>query len=402
MGLRIFGALVAVILAAFATRRYSKGLLRRGELFIILAVVTGLIVAAAAPTLLDPLLSGLGFQRGDMRQIIGLLVLSNLFTLAMMFRSFSRDDQMTDELGRLVDFMALRRLDDEGWQPLDGQVVVVIPAYNEADNLPAVLKELPNAIDGHRVQPIVVADGCTDATEEVARANGAVVIRRDLRRGQGAAIRLGYLTALRANACAIVSMDADGQHDPVEMESLVRPILNSEADMVQGSRVLGTFEIESKLRQRGVAFFSRLLTLLSRTKITDPSNGYRAVAPEALRVLDLRQDQFFVSELMLDAAHKGVRVVEVPITVRKRASGTTKKGKPLKYAWGYTKAVFGTWLRQPPGANYTVEPRWLATAGLESLHPDSLPTKNGNGAAPVADREIDVRESPDTSGSAVG
>jgi hypothetical protein len=78
---------------------------------------------------------------------------------------------------------------------------------------------------------------------------------------------------------------------------------------------------------------------------------------------------------MLDAAHKGVRVVEVPITVRKRASGETKKGKPLRYAWGYTKAVFGTWLRQPPGANYRSEPRWLSSAGVEPLYPHSLPSR---------------------------
>ena len=381
MGLRIFGVLVAVFLAAFVTRRYRKGLLRRGELFVMMVVVAALAIASAAPTLLDPILSGLGFQRGDSRQIIGLLVISNLFIIAMLFRSFSHNDQMSNEIGGLVDFMALRRLDDEGWHSLDGQIAVVVPAFNEADNLPAVLEEMPKEVLGLRVQTIVVADGCTDATEEVARSLGAIVIRRDLRRGQGAATRLGFLAALRAQAACIVMMDADGQHDPNEMGSLVGPLVTGEADMVQGSRVLGTFEVESKLRQHGVNVFSKLLTVLSRTKITDPSNGYRAISPEVLRILDLRQDQFFVSELMLDAAHKGVRVIEVPITVRKRASGETKKGKPLRYAWGYTKAVFGTWLRQPPGAHYTMEPRWLSSAGVEPLYPQSLPSKTDSASA---------------------
>jgi hypothetical protein len=84
---------------------------------------------------------------------------------------------------------------------------------------------------------------------------------------------------------------------------------------------------------------------LSRTKITDPSTGYRAMTAAALRRLDLRQDQFYVSEVILDAARKGLGVIEVPITLRKRASGATKKPTTIRYAWGFSKAIVRTWLR---------------------------------------------------------
>ena len=94
MGLRIFGAFVAVLLAAFAVARYRKGHLRRGETFAIAIVTFGLAIAAAAPDLLDPILGALGFRPGQERRIIGLLVLSNLFTLALVFRGFTRDDQL--------------------------------------------------------------------------------------------------------------------------------------------------------------------------------------------------------------------------------------------------------------------------------------------------------------------
>ena len=345
MGLRIFGAVVAALLAAFALARYRKGLLRRGEALVVALVSLALTIAALAPDLLDPLLGALGFQPGQERRIIGLLVISNVFTMALLFRGFSRDDELSDELGRLVDYLALQRLEERGWTPVPDSCAVVLPAHNEAENLPAVLTEMPDEIEGMRVMTIVVADGCTDATEATARALGATVIRRDLRRGSGAAVRLGYEAALRAGARVVVTMDADGQHDPREAKLLVQPLLAGEADMVQGSRVLGTFEVESRLRKHGVTLFAKLLTALGRTKITDPSTGYRAITAAALRRLDLRQDQFYVSEVILDAARKKLSVVEVPITLRRRASGETKKPAPLRYAWGFSKAIVRTWLR---------------------------------------------------------
>ena len=345
MGLRLLGALCALGLAAFAVRRYRKDQLRRGEMLVIGLVIAGLTVAAIAPDALDPVLSALGFERGQERRIIGLLVISNLLTMALLFRGLSRDDQLSNELGDLVDYMALVRLKESGWRPIPGACAVVIPAYNEADNLPAVLGQMPGEVEGLPTMPIVIADGCTDETETVAARFGAGVIRRDLRRGSGAAVRLGYKAALEAGAKVVVTLDADGQHDPKEMHRLVEPLIAGDCDMVQGSRILGSFEIESNVRMYGVKVFAKLLSALSRTRISDPSTGYRAMTATALRRLDLRQDQFYVSEVILDSARKGLNVIEVPITFRKRASGVTKKPTSLKYAWGFSKAIVRTWMR---------------------------------------------------------
>ena len=336
---------MAVLLASFAIARYRKKQLRRGEAVVVALVVAGLSVAAVAPDLLDPVLSLLGFERGQERRIIGLLVMSNLLTLGLLFRGFTRDDQLSNELGDLVDFMALQRMRDDAWDTPPGACMVVMPAYNEADNLPWVLGRMPTEVSGLAVVPVVIADGCTDATELVALQHGAKVIRRDLRRGSGAAVRLGYQAGLAADARVVVTLDADAQHDPTEMDRLVTPLLERRADMVQGSRVLGSFEVESAARSRGVKVFARLLSILGRTRITDPSTGYRAMTADTLRKLDLRQDQFYVSEVILDAARKGLRVEEVPITLRRRASGTTKKPPTLPYAWGFSKAILRTWLR---------------------------------------------------------
>jgi hypothetical protein len=345
MGLRILGAIAAVLLAIFAIRRYQKGQLRRGELLAVGIAVAGLTIAATAPNLLDPVLNALGFKPGQQRRIIGLLVISNLFTMALVFRGFSRDDQLSNEIGGLVDHLALKRAEAEGWTPAPGACVVVMPAYNEADNLPDVLAQMPRAVLGIPVVPLVIADGCTDATEATARNLGALVIQRDLRRGSGAAVRLGYVAAVGFGASIVVTMDADGQHDPTEMHRLVEPLIAGQADMVQGSRVLGEFEVESGAREHGVRLFAKLISTLGRIKITDPSTGYRAMTVNVLRHLDLRQDQFYVSEMILDATRKHFRILEVPVSIRRRASGLTKKPPTLRYAWGFSKAIVRTWLR---------------------------------------------------------
>ena len=365
MGLRIFGGVLALLLCAFVLRRYRRGRLSRGELVMLLMFFAGLVVAAAAPSLYDYLLEPLGFEPGGNRRLIGLLFLSNMLAFVLVFISLTGNRKLSNELGDHVDFTALRRLEDDGWAPTMNACAVVIPAFNEAEGLPSVLHEIPKELLGLPIEVIVVADGCTDDTEGVARSMGAHVIRRELRRGQGAAIRLGYLAALRGHARVIVSLDADGQHDPHEMERLIAPLLADEADMVQGSRILGTFEKESKVRATGVHVYARIMSALGRTKITDPANGYRAVTPEALHRLDLRQDQFVASELIMDAMHKGLRVAEVPITVRRRAAGETKKGTTFRYAWGFSRTLVGTWLRQPPRKQDQPPPRWLANAGVD-------------------------------------
>ena len=334
-------------------------------MLIALVVAASLLVAAVVPDVYDFVLSPLGFEAGGERRIVGLLVLSNLLTLAMVFRSFSREDLLSDEIGELVDYTALRRWEATETLAALSACAVVIPAYNEAENLPRVLDEMPESVCGLPVVPIAVSDASTDDTEAVARQLGASVIPRDLRRGSGAAVRLGYQAALRSGAQVIVTIDGDGQHDPREMTRLVSPLVEGRADMVQGSRVLGSFEVESRARQRGIAFFSRVLSALGRTKVTDPSNGYRAVTAEALTRVDLRQDQFYVSELILEAARAGLEVKEVPITVRRRASGDSKKPTTTRYAWGFTKAILHTWMRHPPGSRpLDPRPHWLSGSGV--------------------------------------
>jgi Glycosyl transferase family 2/Uncharacterized conserved protein (DUF2304) len=365
MGLRILGALIAAALVAWIVYRARKKMLRRRDTLLAVLVIGALSVAALRPGWFDPALGVIGFHPGHNQRLLGLLVLGVFFLSLLAVGGWTRLTQFNLSLSDLVDSLALTQLGEGDRKFLEAGCVVIIPAYNEAQTLPQLLTEMPAQVMGLTVRVLVVADGCTDETERVAKSLGAAVLSPKLRRGQGAAIRLGYRAALAGSPEVLVTMDADGQHDPREMQRLVGPILARTADVVQGSRVLGRFEVESRTRRLGVTLFARVLSALARARITDPANGYRAISPKALQKLELTQDQFIASELILECAHRGLVVVEVPISVRRRAGGFTKKGTTFRYAVGYSRAIVHTYLRHGSGGGYEEgHPRWLAQSNV--------------------------------------
>jgi glycosyltransferase involved in cell wall biosynthesis len=229
--------------------------------------------------------------------------------------------------------------------PEGKSIVVVSPAFNEAENVADVIHAIPDEIEGYPVVTLVIDDASDDGTANVAREAGAIVVRNPIRRGGGLALRVGYEVAARLNAEVVVSIDADGQHVAEEMPVLIKPVVAGDADMVNGSRLLGEFESESTIRHVGVHFFSWIITIMTGQRLTDPSSGYRATRADLLRKFVLEQDQFWTSELLIEGLRHRIRIKEVPITIRARAGGKSKKPKALKYGWNFTKAIIQTWLR---------------------------------------------------------
>ena len=222
---------------------------------------------------------------------------------------------------------------------------MVIPAYNEGENIVHVLGALPATVCGYELHSIVVDDGSADDTTEQARAAGAAAVRLPLNRGQGAALRTGYRLALATGAEIVVTMDADGQHQPSELSRLVGPIAEGDVDVVGGSRVLGDADPSHAARELGIKLFARLLSLLTWSKVTDPACGYRAVRTSSLRGLEFRQDQFHNSEFIVEASKKHLRSIEVPVTVTNRLSGQSKKPPHFRYGMGFANALMRAWLR---------------------------------------------------------
>lgn len=225
-------------------------------------------------------------------------------------------------------------------------VVVVIAAYDEAGGLGAVLDEIPSECRGLDIDTLVVDDGSADETYDVALEHGAYACRMPRNRGQGAALRLGYQLARERRARYIVTTDADGQYDIAGLDALLEPLLDDTADFVTGSRALGRTENPDLARRVGTTVFAWLVSVLTGTRITDTSFGFRAMRAGVTRRARLRQPQYQSAELLISVLARGHRVREVPMTMLRRNQGESKKGGNLVYGYRYLRVVVGTWRRE--------------------------------------------------------
>jgi glycosyltransferase involved in cell wall biosynthesis len=225
-------------------------------------------------------------------------------------------------------------------------IAIVIAAFNEEGAIGPVVEALPAAVAGLDAVTIVVSDGCVDATAKEARMAGALVCEVPVNRGQGAALRLGYRLARRGGAQYIVTTDADGQYNPAEIESLLRPILAGEADFVTGSRKLGSEETKDPVRKLGVRVFAFTISILTGQRISDTTFGLRAMRSEVTGAVLLEQPQYQAAELLIGVITHGYRVAERPATIHRRQVGKSKKGNNAFYAMNFAGVVLGTWWRE--------------------------------------------------------
>src|SRR5258708_6995771 len=223
-------------------------------------------------------------------------------------------------------------------------IVVIIPAVNEAGNMRRLLDQIQRNV----VSDIIVVDnGSTDTTAVEARAAGAQVVSEP-RRGYGYACAAGVAAATSAEILAF--LDGDGSFDPAQLHNLITPLVEDRADLVLGTRMAGGLEAGSMPPQQlfGNKLVSRLMRLLYKVQITD-LGPYRAIRRDLLASLNMREMTFgWPTEMMVKAARKQARIVEIPVSYRKRWSGKSKVsgtlrgtllagyyilGVTLRYAW---------------------------------------------------------------------
>ena len=225
-------------------------------------------------------------------------------------------------------------------------VAIVIAAYNEEANVGAVVEAVPGELCGLGTEVIVVVDGARDATANAAIGAGALVCDVPVNRGQGAALRLGYHLGRERGAALIMTTDADGQYGSDDMERVLSPLVADEADFVSGSRRLGSTANDDAVRNVGVVAFAALISLLVRQRVTDPACGLRAMKAGVSASVVLDQPQYQASELLISAVMAGYRFKEVPIAMKKRRSGKSKKGGNFLYGYRFCSVVLRTWFRE--------------------------------------------------------
>jgi hypothetical protein len=345
--LRILGGLAALSFFVWSIRRYQRRQISRLNLIVSCLLSVGIVVIAVWPNAYDFAFDAFNATPGNNRRLIFLLMIAVIVLFGLILRLESSSDVNERSIRQLVEALAVERFDWKGVAalPEGKRVVTVSPAYNEAENVGAVIHAMPEEVDGYRVISIVVDDHSDDGTAAAAREAGAFVARLPIRRGGGLAIRVGYEIALQLDADIVVTLDSDGQHLPEELPVLIKPIIEGVADHVNGSRILGEPDRGSLIRYLGVHFFSGVVTILTGQRVTDISSGYRATSADTLRKLILEQDQFWTSEVTIEALRQHARVVEVPVTFLTRRGGESKKPKTFRYAWNFSKAIGKTWLR---------------------------------------------------------
>lgn len=343
--LRVAIMLIGLAFMIVVARQVRHRTWSRAQVLLWGAISTALVVVAAFPSLVSLVLGPVALDSGDgYPRIIGLLVAAVLFLLFYQFHLTGDIEGSRRQLTSLVREMSITRYLRERGERASPEVLVVIPAYNEQETLASVLETIPPEIGGLATETVVVVDGATDATEVVARRFGVPLVH-PVNRGQTAALVTGYEVAKRLDAGVVATLDADGQMVASELERLVIPVSRGEYDLVNGSRVLGEHEAESRIRQLGVTFFGLLASALLRRRVTDTSVGMRAISVEGLTRLELIEERFGAAELLVEAQRQGLRIQEVPVTILARAGGETRKPRALRYGARFASAMIRSWLR---------------------------------------------------------
>jgi len=203
-------------------------------------------------------------------------------------------------------------------------ICVVIPVYNEESVIPEVVEELRQA---GTFTVIVVDDGSSDNSFATAKELGVVAVRHKINRGKGAAVKTGIEVAKRLDADIVVTMDGDGQHDPVDIAVLVDPIVKDGCDVVLGSRLMdheGMPVIKIIANKIGNVF----TWLFYGIFVSDSQSGFRAFSKYATQVIDTRADKYeYDSKVIREMKNNRLQFVEVPIQVRYTEYSMGKKHK---------------------------------------------------------------------------
>ena len=198
-------------------------------------------------------------------------------------------------------------------------IVSAIPAYNAEVTIKDIILITKRYVDN----VIVIDDGSKDKTAKIAESAGALVIKHEKNMGKGAAIKTVFERAKKSDVDILVLLDADGQHNPNEIPKVIKPILENEGEIVIGSRFIEGGCDVPKYRRFGQEILTIATNITSNLKVTDSQSGFRAFSKKALD-LNLIENGFSIeSEIIVLAAKKGLKIIEVPVSCRYDVDGST-------------------------------------------------------------------------------
>lgn len=349
---RFCSLIVSIIVGYYLLRLVHRQKMSGLEFVIWFALITVIVVLSLFPTILIHIFNYINLSiNSRYDRLIGLSYIFIALSFGVIFYYRNTMHDFREQFLTFVQMTSVLQFTDR-YKKDKGKydLLIIIPALNEEKNLPLVLQQVPKTICGLVPRAVVVSDGSTDGTTKVAEKEGAWTAEYPINFGQGMALETGYRCAMAMDTKYLVTLDADGQYQAKDIEKLLQPLVDGRADIVSGSRILGSYEQENVkdrlIRSIGIWFFSIMVTILTGTKITDASSGFRAVKVQHLRGIKFSQEQFHHSELLIECLKKGLRFEEVPVSCLRRTSGESRKPRPFQYGFGFFRTVLNTWIRR--------------------------------------------------------
>ncbi|MBN1541607.1 glycosyltransferase family 2 protein [candidate division KSB1 bacterium] len=236
------------------------------------------------------------------------------------------------------------------------KLLIVVPTYNEEKNLPQVLNELlllQNPLSEWQIQSkvLIVDDGSKDRSAEIAKQAGVDVLQLPINLGYGAALQSGFIYALENKVDLVISIDADGQHQPSDILKIVEAYLDGKYDVVLGSRFVEDTGYQTNLPRRlGIKMFSVILHLLSGLRIADVTTGFQLITRQVVELYAAEYPHDYPdAQMLLLLALSGFKIKEIPVVVKQRLHGQSMHSsiKSLLYPIRNFLAIIVILLRIP-------------------------------------------------------
>ena len=233
----------------------------------------------------------------------------------------------------------------------ENNFAVIIPAFNEAGRIAPTIAGICKFTDA---DIIVVSDGSTDNTVNEASEAGATVVELPFNLGYGAALQTGFKHALKMGYRFAVQMDADGQHDPSAIQSLIEPVIKGEVDVTIGSRFLRRGDYKAPfVRKVGMSFFAFIASIFTGKRVTDPTSGFQALNSKVMKFYasDAYPVDYPDADVIIMLHRRGIKFSEIPVAMKRSVGKVSMHSglKPFYYTFKMLLSILVTLLRRGEG-----------------------------------------------------
>ena len=231
------------------------------------------------------------------------------------------------------------------------KILIIMPAFNEEATIGRVLESTQEEVPG--IPVVVINDGSSDHTAQIAEEHGARVITLPYNSGYGVALQTGFIYALQHEYSTVIHLDADGQHDPRYIKNLLEAINQDDVDVVIGSRFMEKGQYKTSfLKRLGMIIFGTLASIIVRRRVTDPTSGFQALKGKAIRFAasDFYPPDYPDADFIILLHQSGLRVKEIPVTMHPNVLNQSmhRGHKTIYYAFKMLLSILVTLLRKKP------------------------------------------------------